>query len=49
VSAAQETGGGENSGRSPLIGILGLLLLLGGAGLGFYSMFVNRQRRSGGD
>lgn len=49
VSAAQKTGDGEDGGRSPIVGILGLFLLLGGAGLGFYSMFVNRQRRSGGD
>jgi hypothetical protein len=46
----QETGGsgGDESGRSPLLGLLGILLLLGGAGLGVYSMYSNQQRRSGG-
>jgi len=50
AGAAQETGGGgEESGRSPLLGILGILILLGGAGLGVYSLFINRQKRAGGD
>lgn len=50
VGGAQGTGSGEdNNGRSPLLGILGLFLLLGGGGLGIYSMFVNRQRRADGN
>jgi hypothetical protein len=48
----QETGNGggdgDDSGRSPLLGLLGILLLLGGAGLGVYSMYANQQRRSHG-
>jgi LysM repeat protein len=47
----QETGGGDSngeSGRSPMLGLLGILLLLGGAGLGVYSMYSNQQRRSRG-
>jgi hypothetical protein len=48
LGAAQDSddGGGED-GRSPLLGILGILILLGGAGLGVYSIFMNRQRRTG--
>jgi hypothetical protein len=52
LSGPQETGdggGGGESGRSPLLGLLGFLLLLGGAGLGVYSMYNRQQRRSGGD
>jgi len=51
VSRPQETGnedGGDESGRSPMLGLLGILLLLGGAGLGVYSMYSNQQRRSRG-
>ena len=50
VGAAPETGGGgDESGRSPLLGILGILVLLGGAGLGVYSIISNRQRRASGE
>jgi hypothetical protein len=51
VGAAQETGdvGGEDGGRSPILGILGIFLLLGGAGLGIYFMYANQQGRAGGD
>jgi hypothetical protein len=49
VSAAQETGGNEDGGRSPLLGILGIFLLLGGAGLGIYALYINQQKRAGGN
>jgi LysM repeat protein len=35
----------EEGGRSPLMGLLGVVLLLSGAGLGFYTWQMSRQRR----
>jgi hypothetical protein len=49
LGAGQDSGGGDGEdGRSPLLGILGIFILLGGAGLGVYSIFMNRQRRADG-
>lgn len=33
----------EEGGRSPLMGLLGIVLLIGGAGLGFYTMQLRRR------
>ena len=35
----------EEGGRSPLMGLLGIVLLLSGAGLGFYTWQMSRRRR----
>jgi hypothetical protein len=35
----------EEGGRSPLMGLLGIVLLLSGAGLGFYTWQMSRSRR----
>ena len=35
----------EEGGRSPLMGLLGVILLLSGAGLGFYTWQLSRRRR----
>ncbi len=48
--AQQSTSGGfnvltpEEGGRSPLIGLLGIVLILAGAGLGFYTFQSSRRR-----
>ncbi|MEX1249005.1 MAG: LysM peptidoglycan-binding domain-containing protein [Anaerolineales bacterium] len=34
----------QQGNRSPLVGLLGVLLLLGGAGLGFYTLQLSRRR-----
>lgn len=34
----------EEGGRSPLMGLLGVVMLLGGAGLGFYTLQLRRRR-----
>jgi hypothetical protein len=50
AQAAGDSAGGsgflslEQGGRSPLAGLLGIVLLLGGAGLGFYTLQLSRRR-----
>ncbi len=48
-ASSQETGGTADGGRSPILGILGVTLLLVGLVLGIYSTFMGRQRRGGGE
>jgi hypothetical protein len=48
AQAGSSTGGAltpEEGGRSPLMGLLGVVLLLSGAGLGFYTWQMSRRRR----
>lgn len=49
AQAGSSSGGGalslESGGRSPLMGLLGVVLLLSGAGLGFYTWQLSRSRR----
>jgi len=48
AQAGSSSGGAltpEEGGRSPLMGLLGVVLLLSGAGLGFYTWQMSRQRR----
>ena len=45
----QETGGAVDGGRSPILGILGVTLLLVGLVLGIYSTFMGKRRGGGGE